>query len=53
MHTPQIVLIVLMAISGTIHLLRHGQRRENYNFGVWVLDASLFMGLLYWGGFFG
>ena len=53
MNAPQIIVIVLIAISGTITLLKHGQRRDNYNFGWWLADASVFVSLLIWGGFFG
>ena len=51
MGTPQIILIVLLAIGGTINLLHHGRIRE-YNFAYWLMAAAIEVGLLYWGGFF-
>lgn len=52
MGTPQIIMIVLLAISGTITLLNHGKEKPKYNFWVWLVGLGLNVGLLYWGGFF-
>ena len=54
MGAPQIILIVLLAIGGTITLAQHGtwQVRE-YNFVTWSIVTAVEVGLLYWGGFFG
>jgi choline-glycine betaine transporter len=51
--TPQIILIVLVAIAGTITLMNHGKPRPDYSFPAWILGAGIELGLLYWGGFFG
>lgn len=53
MGTPQIIFIVLAALSGGIIMARHGQPRDNYNFGMWLFTMVVKVGLLYWGGFFG
>lgn len=53
MGTPQIIFIVLAAMTAGIILTKHGQPRDNYHFGHWIFAAAIEMGLLYWGGFFG
>lgn len=53
MGTPQIIMIALFAVSGTITLLNHNEDRGKYNFWVWMVSLALHTGLLYWGGFFG
>lgn len=53
MGTPQIIMIVLLASSGTVSLLKHGKPREGYNFWGWAVACAIQVGLLYWGGFFG
>ena len=53
MGTPQIIMIVLLAMSGTVTLLKHGKPREDYSFPVWGLSCAISVGLMYWGGFFG
>lgn len=53
MNAPQIVFIVLIAISGTITLLSHGKPKGDYNFLTWMIAAAIELGVLYWGGFFG
>lgn len=53
MFTPQIIFIILVAVSGGIVLANHGMPRENYNIGTWLITMIVEVGLLYWGGFFG
>ena len=53
MEAPQIVMIVLLAISGTVSLLYHGKPRPNWNFWHWVFSAVIWTLILWWGGFFG
>ena len=53
MGTAQILWIILVTISGTINLAFHGKPRGNYSFLGWIVSASMHIGLLYWGGFFG
>ena len=52
MNAPQIIYIVLMALSlGTI-VAKHGEARRPYNFGVSLAAASIHLTLVWWGGFF-
>lgn len=52
MGTPQIIYVILTAISllGAAHL--HGKPRENYNFWTALIGVALGYTLLIWGGFF-
>lgn len=52
MNAPQITMIVLIAIGGTITLLGHGSPKGTHNFFSWVFAAAIEIGILYWGGFF-
>lgn len=49
---PQIIMVVLIVMSGAIHLVKHGEPRDNYSFGWWFISFILTVGLLWWGGFF-
>ena len=54
MHTPQVILIVVLAIELGLVWARHGQpRTDKYNVFINLLGTSVFVGLLIWGGFFG
>ena len=53
MGYPQIILIVLYAMSFGITLARHGQSRPNYNVNMTLTAMTLNAALLYWGGFWG
>ena len=51
---PQIIFLVLMAMSLGMNLAKDGEPKKNdtWSFG-WSLLANILMfGLLYWGGFF-
>lgn len=54
MGAPQIIYVVLIALSLGIHLARHGEPR-NARFSIWsgLVNASASIGLVWWGGFFG
>lgn len=54
MGAPQIIMIVLFAMSFTIALLKHGEYRTDKH-SVWatLLGGVIEFGLLKWGGFFG
>lgn len=52
MGAPQIIYIVLVAISWTVHSMKHGQPRDGYNVGWATVNTAVAVGLLYWGGFF-
>lgn len=47
-----IIIIVLSAMSGGITLVKNGQDKGKYNFGVWLISAIITFTLLYLGGFF-
>ena len=50
---PQIVMLLLLAISTGTYLANHGEPRDTeYNFWVSLLSDAIVLGLLYWGGFF-
>ena len=53
MHTPQILLIVIMAIELGLVWAKHGQpRNEKYNVFINLAGTAVFVSLLIWGGFF-
>lgn len=51
--TPQMIYIILAAMSLGINLVRHGQDKEGKeSFWVHLIAATITFSLLYWGGFF-
>lgn len=52
MSTPAIIILVLYGLDALIVANKHGQPKGNFSMGATVLDAAVFLGLLYWGGFF-
>ena len=50
MEAPQIVVIVLLAINGTVALLNHN---KPWNFWHWTISATVWATVLWWGNFFG
>lgn len=53
MGTAQVILIIWITITGTMSLACHGKAKGPVSFPVWAVRASILVGLLYWGGFFG
>lgn len=54
MNAAQIIWIVLVTISLTYSLIKHGEPKEGkHDFGTDVVAAALVAALLWWGGFFG
>ena len=54
MRWPQIVIIVLMAMSTGMALVKHGEpRNAKYNFWVELISNLIMAGLLWFGGFWG
>ena len=51
MEMPQIVIVVLVTISLIANLLKNGESKQ-YNFFTALIDNSIVLGVLYWGGFF-
>ena len=53
MGIPQIIFIVILAMSLGINLTRHGEKRDGeYNAWIALLATAIETGLLIWGGFF-
>jgi len=54
MGLPQIIFLVLIAVSGVRSALCHGQEKSDthYNFLDFLLNAGITVGLVAWGGFF-
>lgn len=54
MSTPQIIMIALLGMDVGIALSKHGQpRNANHSIFITLFSTAIFVGLLYWGGFFG
>ncbi len=53
MEAPQIVIIVFLAIGGTMALLNHNKPRADWNFWHWTISAIIWTTVLWWGNFFG
>ena len=52
MRAPQIIMIVLIAISLILELIMNGQEiQRKHNFAEEVVAKALLVALLYWGGF--
>jgi len=52
MGAPQIIFIVIASIELLVHAIKHGEIRE-FNISMRIIDTTLMVGLLFWGGFFG
>jgi hypothetical protein len=57
MSAPQIIVIVLLAMRLGINAANHGQPIKpqpllTYSFPIALLNASFWIGILCWGGFF-
>lgn len=52
MGWPQITMIALMSVSIGINLVKHGERRPDYNVWHALMGTSISCWLLYAGGFF-
>ena len=53
MHLPQIILVIMYAISIIIIATQHGKPKEgNYNVIASLVSTGIMFGLLIWGGFF-
>lgn len=51
MQTPQIIIVVLITINLIVNLLKNGESKK-YSFATALIDNSIVLGVLYWGGFF-
>lgn len=53
MKAPQIIMVVLIAMSLGIHLANHGEPKDGtYNFWLELISEAIMVSLLFWGGFF-
>ena len=53
MHAPQIIYIVLMAVSLALNMADHGKpKKGEENFWTSALAAVITTAILWWGGFF-
>ena len=53
MGVYQIITLILFTMSLTIHLVKHGEPKdEKYNFFTALLGMAIYVFLLYKGGFF-
>ncbi|MCT8003264.1 hypothetical protein NZL82_15415 [Sphingomonas sanguinis] len=51
---PQGILLALLFLSVCLHASKNGRPREgHYDLGASMLTAAIWVGLTYWGGFFG
>jgi len=53
MGWPQVIYIVLTALSLGIIAAKHGQPQKPYSITPNLIGTAIFAALLYWGGFFG
>lgn len=54
MQTPQILVLVLTLVSLLLNAHLHGKDKDGKH-SIWIslVNTSIWIGLLYWGGFFG
>jgi hypothetical protein len=53
MGTPQIILLTMIGIGLLLNAYKHGQpRTDKYNIFLKLIDAAIFIWILYAGGFF-
>ena len=50
---PQILFIAIVVLNLIIAVIKHGEERTRYNAYTTALDVTIFISILYWGGFFG
>lgn len=52
MRTPQIIMMIMMTMSVTISLVKHGEDKGTYNFWYALIGTILEFSILKYGGFF-
>lgn len=50
---PQVIMVVMMAVSVILAGLKHGEERPPWDFPAAGLSVAIVFGLLVWGGFLG
>lgn len=53
MSAPQIVMIILMTMSLTNSMVKHGESNGKYNFWASLIGTTIEVLILKWGGFWG
>jgi hypothetical protein len=53
LHAPQVIVICLCILEVIVHICKHGESRQPWNGPISFIDQAVWVGLLYWGGFFG
>lgn len=53
MHAPQIIMIVLITLSVSRGVIKHGESDGTVSAPANIIGAILTLALLWWGGFFG
>lgn len=52
MRAPQIIIIVIMALSVTVNAVKHGeQKTDRYHVGFTLIAIAIEAAVLWWGGF--
>lgn len=51
MGIPQIIIIVLLALGFGISIAKDGESKGNYSAGWTFLSTAIWVGILWWGGF--
>ena len=51
-HLPQIIYLVLTAVSLLLAANQHGKPRSNQNFWTSLVAFAIVLSILWWGGFF-
>ena len=52
MSTPAYIILGFCFFNIVTAMARHGKSKGTWNAGMTLLDQSVVVGLLYWGGFF-
>ncbi len=52
-HWPQITMIVIFAIAGTVSIIEHGKPKGNHSMFTMLISIALEVWILSAGGFFG
>ena len=50
--TPQLILVLLTAISLGMNIAKHGEPRDDHNGWSSFIAFIIIHGILYWGGFY-
>ena len=51
-NLPQAIVVFMIAFAVVIHTAKHGKPRDGYDGPSSLISATIWLVLLYWGGFF-